>query len=649
MKSVSLDNTCANATPDTGVNVRSVLHEYGGGSYSVFCQKDGTASIIATTFGEKKEIPGGATVGANAVCVFHADGSIDTVIPPVPEYRYGNFAVHVEESEGGGERVVVYCIREDHGVDGKALPSEVINTIVRFTLPASARGFNTAVTFEVIQEGADFYSSLDLSGDGRYLSFIEWDHPNMPWDSTMIREIDLTTMSSTIVHGKEDNQKSSNTQPKYSPDNTLYFLSDVDDSKGCYDLYSFDRSRGTSDVRIAIGDELVAPGDGWTIGLNSYGFVGGGKGKVVSLCNSMGGDCCLVVLDLQSGEVTRKTFEKIDSMSELVIGADNRVLFLGGSYVSPPSLWSYDLTDSDSLCEVFKSAQDLEKLEEVTKDFVKPTHMFYGGEADSNSGVHAYLYTRPQSPSSPLPPLLVKCHGGPTSSTSTTFRLDIQYWTTRGFTVLDVDYRGSSGYGKFYRRGLLGKRWGKSDVDDVCNGAKYLVEKGLVDPQRIAIDGGSAGGYTTLCALVFRDTFTAGCSKYGISDLASLSKETHKFESCYMDKLIGKLPEDKDIFDARCPILHLEKLSCPVILLQGTDDVVVPPNQATMMFHELRKKNIDSNLVLYKGETHGFRKAENICHALDAEYLFYLKTWKMELDGKDYGDVKMQLNDLIEM
>jgi dipeptidyl aminopeptidase/acylaminoacyl peptidase len=234
------------------------------------------------------------------------------------------------------------------------------------------------------------------------------------------------------------------------------------------------------------------------------------------------------------------------------------------------------------------------------------------------------------APESERPPLLVKSHGGPTASTSANFNPGIQYWTSRGIAVLDVNYGGSTGYGREYRERLKGK-WGIVDIDDCVNGAKYLVERGLVDGDRLCIDGGSAGGYTTLAALTFRDVFKAGASYYGVSDLAALAKDTHKFEARYLDGLIGPYPEREDLYTARSPVHFVEQLSCPVIFFQGDEDKIVPPNQAEIMVDALKAKGLPVAYVLYEGEQHGFRKAENIKRSLDGELYFYSKVFGFTL------------------
>ena len=256
-------------------------------------------------------------------------------------------------------------------------------------------------------------------------------------------------------------------------------------------------------------------------------------------------------------------------------------------------------------------------------------------EFPTENGLTAYGYFyRPNhpdytSPRNEKPPLVVISHGGPTSSSSASLKYSIQYWTSRGIAVLDVNYGGSSGYGRAYRERLNGQ-WGIVDVDDCLNGARHLVVRGEVDPNRLAIRGGSAGGYTTLCALAFRNTFTAGASLYGVSDLEALAKDTHKFESRYLDRLIGPYPERRDLYLERSPIHFTERLNCPMILFQGLEDKVVPPNQSEKMFEAVRAKKLPVAYLTFEGEQHGFRKAENIKRVLDAELYFYGKIFRFE-------------------
>jgi dipeptidyl aminopeptidase/acylaminoacyl peptidase len=235
-----------------------------------------------------------------------------------------------------------------------------------------------------------------------------------------------------------------------------------------------------------------------------------------------------------------------------------------------------------------------------------------------------------RGPEGELPPLVVISHGGPTGSTSPMFSLQTQYWTSRGFAILDVNYGGSTGYGRAYRERLNGK-WGIVDVDDCVNGANFLAAEGLVDGNRLAIRGWSASGYTTLAALTFRSVFQAGASHYGISDLEAMVRDTHKFESRYLDRLIAPYPECRDVYLERSPIYHVDRLSCPLILFQGLEDKVVPPNQAQMMYDAVKAKGLPVALVLFEGEQHGFRKAENIRRSLDGEWYFLSRVFGFEL------------------
>ena len=313
-----------------------------------------------------------------------------------------------------------------------------------------------------------------------------------------------------------------------------------------------------------------------------------------------------------------------------VIGTEsNDLYFIGGSPSTPPSVYKWNL-EKKGPAEILACSSSLsfsEDLISVPKQIEFPTTLgtAYGYYyAPKNGGFHCTT--------DKAPPLLVKAHGGPTSCTGTSFNAGIQFWTSRGFAVLDVDYGGSTGYGRDYRRRLR-KSWGIVDIDDVCAGAKYLVKEGLADDERLCIDGGSAGGYTTLGALAFKDVFKAGCSLYGIGDLTALAGDTHKFESRYLDGLVGPYPQDEPIYKERSPIESVDTLSCPILILQGEEDKVVPPNQARMMHEALLEKGIPTCLKVYEGEQHGFRKAENIEDALDSELAFYGKVYGIEVPG----------------
>jgi dipeptidyl aminopeptidase/acylaminoacyl peptidase len=295
-------------------------------------------------------------------------------------------------------------------------------------------------------------------------------------------------------------------------------------------------------------------------------------------------------------------------------------------------------TETSAICEIDLETQRITVLRRSST--VVPDEGYLAVprpiEFPTENGLTAYaLFYAPRNrdfrgPSDQRPPLLVISHGGPTGATSNDLDLNIQYWTSRGFAVLDVNYGGSTGYGRSYRERWDGQ-WGVMDVDDCVNGARYLVERDEVDADRQIIRGGSAGGFTTLCALTYRGTFSAGASYFGVSDLEALAKETHKFESRYLDRMVGSYPEQQQLYRERSPIHHADRLSVPVIFLQGLDDRVVPPNQAEMMVEVLREKGVPVAYVAFEGEGHGFRRSENIKRALEAESYFYSRVFGFEL------------------
>ncbi|MFN6067986.1 MAG: prolyl oligopeptidase family serine peptidase, partial [Pseudanabaena sp.] len=399
-------------------------------------------------------------------------------------------------------------------------------------------------------------------------------------------------------------------QPRWSADGNLYFVSDL---TGWWNLY-----RATDNLTI----QALAPMEAefglpqWVFGMSTYDFTGDGK----ILCSyTHYGKSHLALLDPENLEAGLKEINlPFTSISGVKCEGDHAV-FHGGSATEPTAIILLDI--NQGTWQKIRVASDLQ----LDPDYISAAQPV---EFPTENGKTAHgLFYPPknkdfQAETYEKPPLLVKSHGGPTASASGSLSLGIQYWTSRGFAVLDVNYGGSTGYGREYRDRLQGN-WGIVDVDDCANGAKFLAEKGLVDVDRLAISGGSAGGYTTLCALTFRNDFKAGASHYGICDLEALATDTHKFESRYLDSLIGKYPEQKELYVQRSPIHFTDKLSCAIAFFQGLEDKVVPPNQAEMMVEALRKKGLPVAYVPFEGEQHGFRKAENIKRALDGEFYFY--------------------------
>ena len=575
-------------------NVRTRVHEYGGG---------------AVVFGNSKKELYFSDFKTQNLCQIE-DGKSVPISSTAEEGRF-RYADGVVSKDGE----TIYCVREDHK---KPAPKDVINEIVSINLETGAA--------KILASGNDFYAAPRLSPDGKKLAYIQWNHPNMPWDATELRVVDLDDSQNVSSNSKEheliagQDSDTSVIQPLWHPQSgELYYISD---QSGFYNIYR----AGTHESILPLNFDFGGTAPGWMFGDQGFSFLPDGR---LAADVSKEGRSVLIVADVSgNGAATDvKEYSSDDGLPMMfghVIGnKNNDLFFLGGSPSTPTSVYKWNL-DEKMPAQVLacSSAQSFpDDVISVPKQIEFPTTL---GTA------YGYYYPPKNDEykctSDKAPPLLVKAHGGPTACTGTSFNPGIQYWTSRGFAVLDVDYGGSTGYGRDYRRRLR-KSWGIVDIDDVCAGAKYLVEQGLADDQRLCIDGGSAGGYTTLGALAFRNVFKAGCSLYGVGDLASLAGDTHKFESRYLDGLIGPYPEDEAIYKERSPIESVDTLSCPILLLQGDEDKIVPPNQAKMMHEALLQKGIPTCLKIYVGEQHGFRKAENIEDALDSELAFYGKVF----------------------
>lgn len=561
-------------------NARTRVHEYGGGAFVV---ADGT--VYFSNFADQR--------------LYRQDpGSKPRPITPEVDLRYADGVID-------RRRRRMICVREDHTSPSR----EVVNTLVSLDLENGEGG-------QVLVSGNDFYSSPRLSLDGARLAWLTWNHPNMPWDGTELWVAELKADGSLgrteqVAGGVDE----SIFQPEWSPDGILYFVSD---RTGWWNLYRW--RDGWVEPLCEMEAEFGA--SQWILGGSTYAFESAHR----LICTyTQQGTWCLASLDT----VTKK-LELIDiPYPEIwsLRAAPGRAVFGAGSPTEPASIVQLDL-----------ATQRLQVLHRSSDVSIEAGYLSIPQaiEFPTEQGLTAYaFYYAPQNrdyiaPTAERPPLLVISHGGPTGSTWTTLRLNIQYWTSRGIAVLDVNYGGSTGYGRAYRQ-RLNDQWGVVDLDDCVNGARYLVGRGEVDPDRLAIRGGSAGGYTTLCALTFRDLFKAGASYYGVSDLEALAKETHKFESRYLDRLLGPYPERRDLYRERSPINFVERLSSPVIFFQGLEDEVVPPKQAEVMVEALRTKRLPVAYMTFEGEQHGFRRAENIKRALDAELYFYSKVFGFEL------------------
>ena len=558
-----------------GFAARTRVHEYGGGAWTV---RDG--AVFFANWADQRlyrlDGPGAAPVAL-------------TTEPAVP---MGDRYADIDVAPDGTWLV---CVRERHPADG----SEAVNELVR--IPTDG-----ADAPEVLLTGPDFVAAPRLSADGGHLAWIQWDHPNMPWDETgcWVAAIGPEGLAEPELVAGGLGSAESVVQPRWAPAGALHVVSD---RSGWWNLYR----AGSDEPVVAVEGEIGTPQ--WVFGMSRYAFLD--DGTVVAACRRNGRD------ELLGYDVP---FTSIDS----VVSDGHRVLFVGASPTQESAIVRFDPATGDY--ELLRPPRDLgldPAWLSVPEAVEFPTEPGPDGEART---AHALYYppTNPEAeaPAGERPPLLVLSHGGPTAAARPMLSLATQFWTSRGFAVVDVDYGGSTGYGRRYREQLKGA-WGIVDVQDCVAAAHFLADRGDVDPDRLCIRGGSAGGYTTLQALTTTDVFAAGASHYGVADLSALARDTHKFESRYLDGLIGPWPEAEATYRERSPIEHTDRLSSPMIILQGSEDEVVPPNQAELMVAALDAKGLPHAYVLFEGEQHGFRKAENIIRALEAELSFYAQVF----------------------
>ena len=498
-----------------------------------------------------------------------------------------------------GPRNRLICVREDHTVADR----EAANTIVSIDLTS---GVET-----VLVSGSDFYATPRLSSDSR-LCWLAWDHPNMPWDGCVLRVASWNPDGTLGAYEQSAGGRSESIfQPQWAPDGSLYFVSD---RSGWWNLYRW--RGGHVESLCPRAAEFGRPQ--WVFGMSTYAVESENR-LICTYCER--GTWHLAAIDTRTNQLTdiETPFTAFGGLA----AKDRHAFFTAASPALATVLVDLDLA-TGAFDVVKRSTSTItdsaylsapETIEFPTEDGLTAHAFFY---APKNGDTVA--------PEGEKPPLLVMSHGGPTAATSSTYSPHRQYWTSRGIAVLDVNYGGSTGYGRRYRERLDGQ-WGVVDVNDCINGARFLAERGLVDGNRLAITGRSAGGYTALCVLTFRAQFKAGASHFGIGDLEALVRDTHKFESRYLDRLIGPYPDHCDVYTERSPIHHADRLACPVIFFQGLDDKVVPPTQAESMVHVLRNKGVPVAYVAFEGEQHGFRRAANIKRAVDGEFYFYSRVF----------------------
>jgi dipeptidyl aminopeptidase/acylaminoacyl peptidase len=569
-------------------NVRTRVHEYGGGAWTIvqgvlYFSNFADGRLYRLGPGESEPTP-------------------LTPAPPARD-RQWRFADGIIDSR----RKRWIGVREDHTVDGAAVNALVAVDLAR---PGASPGV-------ILAGGHDFVSSPRLLPDGRSLAWLAWDHPNMPWNGTTLYLADLDDDGAiagaprAVAGGPAE----SIFQPEWSIDGADLFF--VSDRSGWWNLYRVTLATGLARPIAPMAAEFGQPQ--WVFGMAAYAVAARNR---ILCAYTEAGLGHLAVVDLATGALhTLKTpFTQFAS----VRAHGNQAAFIAGAPARPTSVAVIDLTTGQSRI-LKKATEALDQIDRRIRDYLAPVEPI---EFPTSGDRSAYgLFYRPRNPDfgapeGEKPPLLVRCHGGPTSAASSALNLGIQYWTSRGIAVLDVNYGGSTGFGRAYRDRLQGQ-WGTVDVEDCINGAKFLVERGLVDPERMVISGGSAGGYTTLAALVFHDVFRGGASYYGVSDIAALARDTHKFEARYLDWLIGPYPQSEALYRERSPLYHAERLSRPVIFFQGDEDAIVPPNQTEAMVEALRRRGTPVGYFLFSGEQHGFRNGANIQRALDAELYFY--------------------------
>jgi len=563
-----------------GTNVRTRVHEYGGAAAKV----DRGVAVFSNYSDQR-------------LYRLASGGDPEPLTPPA-QLRYADAAVdHIRER--------VICVREDHRAETLARNGEAVNEIVAVSL---ANGADQVV----LASGSDFYASPRLRPGGDRMTWLAWDHPNMPWDGCELWVADLDAFGGCanpiLVAGGPDE---SIFQPTWAPDGVLTFVSD---RTGWWNLYRWEdgQVRPVAPMAAEFGLPL------WSLGMATYAYAT--STTIVGIA-SQGCVDVLATYDTETGQRT-----EIDcpytSFSGLAVGGGTAYT-VAASTGNPRAVVAISIASG--------TAEELRRSTDVVVDdatLSKPEPITFPSKDVDGAPreAHGFYYAPANSsyagPPGEKPPLLVISHGGPTGATDSALSLSVQFWTSRGIAILDVNYGGSVGYGRAYRNQLRGA-WGIIDVQDCVAGAQYLVARGDVDGRRLAIRGGSAGGYTTLRALTFTDVFHTGASYYGVSDLAALTRDTHKFESRYLERLVGPYPESEDVYRERSPIFHVENLDCPVIFLQGLEDRVVPPAQAETMVAALEQKGIPVAYLPFEGEQHGFRRAENMKRALDAELVFY--------------------------
>ena len=565
-------------------NVRSRVHEYGGGAWF----RDGDV-VFCSSFDDSR------------LYRIASPGAEPQPITPEPvephALRYADGRVFA------GGRLIV-CVRETHG------EGEPVNELVVLPTDGSSEP-------RVISGGRDFYAAPRPSPDGSRLAWLAWDHPRMPFEGTDLCVADLDADGS-VSNGRRvaGSESESIFQPEWSRDELLHFVSD---RTGWSNLY-VERDRG---VYALTSEEAELGYPQWVFDLTRYAFLADGRIACIFTRSAIDG---LELLDTASGRLEKVDLPYTSFYSPSLRSEGGRVVFAASSPTEPSAVVSLDLESGDQ--EIIQRSTDLALDDRYVS--VAEAIQFEGADGLTSHGFY-YAPTNPEyeGPPDELPPLVVFVHGGPTAHVSTALELGVQLFTSRGIAVVDLNYGGSTGYGREYRDRLRG-RWGEVDVEDSAAAARYLSARGDADAARIEITGGSAGGYTTLMALAVRDEFASGTSYYGVADLVSFHEETHKFESHYDEYLVGPWPEALDLYRERSPVTHADSIKRPLLLLQGLDDKVVPPSQSEVIVDALDRRGIPYAYIAFEGEGHGFRRAENVKRAIEAHLSFLAQVFGFE-------------------
>lgn len=567
---VDASGCCKDLTPPD-FNVRTFVHEYGGGAFTV---------------------AQGVVYASNGV-----DGAIYKIEPDCSPTRLTDGKIRFADMHITPYGLV--AVGESHEPD-----KTVLNFLALIDLSTGSH--------KKLASGYDFYSSPAISSDGKKIAWISWNHPHMPWTETELWSAEFT-LEGDLIHQTQicGSIPESIFQPEWSPDQVLYFVTDRE--RGWWNLHRFVNGRieNVCSMQAEMGRPL------WVFGLSTYAFLGD---KIVFTYNCEG-IWRLALLDPKTQQWV--AIKQEGTFFHHLRSTGHQVRFLERYPTRNEALFQIEEHNPLQATCLYTTPSIIEEGYLSTPEPI--TFPSAGRQS------HAFFYPPKnrdyQGKKGEKPPLIVMVHGGPTSQAMDSLQMKLQFWTSRGFAVLDVNYGGSTGYGRAYRQ-LLDRNWGVVDVEDCVNGSVYLVEKGLVDGNKLAIRGGSAGGYTTLAALAFSQTFKAGASHYGVADITVLACDTHKFESHYMYQLIGKYPEEKALWQSRSPIHSVDKITAPLILFQGEEDLIVPKNQAIMIYEALKNRGMVVELYLFPGEKHGFVQAKNIIESLDREVAFYLKVFK---------------------